>query len=274
MKSIVITGEGSYIGTMLQDYLLRQHGLYDVRIIPTVAADPDTFNFRGSDAVVNVAAIVHRKETPDTAALYSSVNRDLAVRIAKKAKADNVPLFIQFSTMSVYGKQTGVITKDTPPHPVTAYGRSKLEAERGIAPLADDRFKVSVLRPPMVYGPGAKGNYHTLEKLTRFLVFCPTIQNRRSLVSIDRLCEAIRERIDNPRSGIFFPQDPTPVSTASLIKEIASRSGKNLWDTSVFNPLIRLLAKATPAGRKAFGDLLYEDLNELPLSAPFTEESS
>ena len=271
MKKVIITGEGSYIGSQLQEHLLRRPDLYDVKILPTIGVVPESFDFRGASAVINVAAIVHRKETPDTLELYSSVNRDLAIGLAKKAKADGVSLFIQFSTMSVYGMQTGVITKDTPPHPVTAYGSSKLEAEKGIASLADDRFAVCILRPPMVYGPDAKGNYRLLEKLTSYLFFCPTVQNKRSLVSIDNLCEFIRERIDDVRSGVFFPQDPFPVSTVSLIEQIASRKGKKLWKTSLFNPLIRILSRTTPVGKKAFGDLVYEDLSELPLSAVFME---
>lgn len=274
MKSIVITGEGSYIGTQLREHLLGQHDLYAVRIQPTVGVAPESFIFQGADAVINVAAIVHRKETPDMQDLYDSVNRDLAVRIAKKAKADGVPFFIQLSTISIYGKQTGIITKDTPPHPVTFYGKSKLAAERGIASLADDRFAVAILRAPMVYGPGAKGSYHTLEKLSRVSLFCPTIQNKKSLVSIDRLCAFIRERIDEARSGIFFPQDPSPVSTASLIEQIASDAGRKLWKTSLFNPAIRLLMKSSYVGKKAFGDLVYEDLFELPLSAAFTKEDA
>lgn len=269
MKSVIITGEGSYIGTMLCKHLLAQNGMYAVQIVSTVEASPESFDFCGADAVINVAAIVHRKDTPGMQSLYDSVNRDLAVIIAEKAKSDGVPLLIQFSTMSVYGMQTGVITKSTPPHPVTAYAKSKLEAERRIAPLADESFAVAILRPPMVYGPGAKGNYRTLEKLTRYLFFCPTVQNKRSLISIDRLCEYVRKRIDEARSGIFFPQDPSPVSTVALIEQIASDAGRKLWKTSLFNPMIQLLVKETSVGKKAFGDLLYDDLSELPLSAAF-----
>ncbi|MBR3178478.1 MAG: NAD-dependent epimerase/dehydratase family protein [Clostridia bacterium] len=273
MRSIVITGEGSYIGSALQEYLSREPGHYSVRVLPTIGIAPDSFDFHNVDAVINVAAIVHKKETPDLISLYDSVNRDLAIGLAKKAKEDGACLFIQFSTMSVYGKITGAVSEDTLPNPVTAYGRSKLEAERLIAPLADDRFHVAILRPPMVYGPGAKGNYHLLEKLTDYLFFCPTLQNRRSLVSVDCLCSFILGCVENPRSGVFFPQDPTPVSTASLIEQIASKKGKKLWRTSLFNPFIRFLSKHTTAGKKAFGDLVYENLSELPLSAVFQGES-
>lgn len=269
MKSIVITGEGSYIGSALQEYLSRQLNQYTIQVLPTIGKSPDSFDFHGTDTVINVAAIVHKKEKPELLDLYSSVNRDFAANLAVKAKADSVRQFIQFSTMSVYGKITGVITADTPPSPVTAYGKSKLASERLIAPLADDSFAVAILRPPMVYGSGAKGNYHLLEKMTDLLFFSPTIQNKRSLVSVDCLCEFIHRRIEDPRSGVFFPQDPNPVSTASLIDRIAAEKGKKLWKTSLFNPGIRLLTKTTSVGKKAFGDLLYENLSELPLTAVF-----
>lgn len=266
MKSVVITGEGSYIGSALQEYLSLYPDQYSVQTVPTIGKTLESFDFHGVDSVINVAAIVHRKETPDTLDLYSLVNRDLAAGLASKAKADGVHQFIQFSTMSVYGKTTGIITKDTPALPLTAYGKSKLESEHLIASLANDQFIVTILRPPMVYGPGAKGNYHLLEKITDYLFFCPTFQNRRSLISIDHLCEVIRLYIGDPHSGVFFPQDPQPVSTASLIEQIAHQKGKKLWKTSLFNPCIRLLILTTDAGKKAFGDLLYEDLSELPLS--------
>ena len=274
MKTIVIAGEGSYIGTHLQEYLRQQTDVYAVKVYPTVGIDPQSFDISGTDAVINVAAIVHRKETPETLDLYYSVNQDFAINLAKKAKEENVPLFIQFSTMSVYGKQTGIITKDSPLHPVTAYAKSKLEAERGLASLVDDHFAVSILRPPMVYGPGAKGNYHLLEKLTDYLFFCPTFQNKRSLVSIDHLCKAVYKCIQDARSGIFFPQDPFPISTVSLIEQIAACKGKKLRKTSIFNPLIKFLTATTGMGKKAFGNLLYQDLFELPLSSIYAEDDS
>ena len=272
MKRIMITGKGSYIGNALQAYLRRRPDLYAVEALDTVNRAPESYDFHGIDTVVNVAAIVHQKETKALLPLYDRVNRDFAIGLCEKAKTDGAHQFIQCSTMSVYGKNTGVIDADTPLRPVTAYGKSKLEAERGMAPLADDGFAVAILRPPMVLGHGVKGHYRTLERLTDHLFFSPTLENRRTFVSIERLCAYIQARIDDPRSGVFFPQDPTPVSTASLIDGFAAEKGRRLWKTSLFNPAIRLLRLTTTVGKKAFGDLVYENVSELPLSAVFDKE--
>ena len=273
MKKILITGENSYIGTNLERHLAQFPDRYAVETLPMIGHTPDEYDFCGADAVVHVAAIVHRKETVKTIPLYNAVNCDLALAAAKRAKDAGVNQFILFSTMSVYGMETGVITRDTAPAPKTLYGRSKLAAERAIALLADEAFRVTILRPPMVFGEGAKGNYARLESLTKKLPFLPDFENRRSLVSIGTLCEAIRGYLDEPRSGVFFPQEAAPVSTAVLMERIATAQGRSLKKTKAFNPAIRLLRACTHAGKKAFGDLVYEDLSELPLSAAFKEEA-
>ena len=87
---------------------------------------------------------MHKKETKDSQPLYDAVNRDLCVALAKKAKREGVGQFVFFSTMSVYGMDTGTITKDTVPAPDSQYGQSKLSAEQRIAPLSDETFTVTV----------------------------------------------------------------------------------------------------------------------------------
>ena len=161
--------------------------------------------------------------------------------------------------------ETGAITKDTIPKPVTQYGRSKFEAERRIAALSDETFLVSILRPPMVFGPGAKGNPERLRRLAKRLPFCPDFENRRSMVSIDTLCDTVRRLIDTPRAGVFFPQEPEPIATRTLIARAMEEQGRTPKRSGLFNPAIRALRACTHVGRKAFGDLVYEDLRELPL---------
>ena len=273
MKRILITGENSYIGTNLERHLMRFSDRYAVETLAMIGHTPDEYDFHGTDAVVHVAAIVHKKETAETIPLYDAVNRDLALAVAKRAKDAGVKQFILFSTMSVYGMETGVITKDTAPAPKTLYGRSKLGAERAVAALSDDAFKVTILRPPMVFGKGAKGNYRRLEALTKRLPLLPDFPNRRSLVSIETLCEAIRGYIDEPCPGVFFPQEAEPVSTTALMERIAIGQGKLVRKTKLFNPAIRLLRACTHAGKKAFGDLVYENLAMLPLSAARGKET-
>lgn len=272
MKRILITGADSYIGTHIEAYLGRFPEQYETVTLPMQAHTPDEYDFHGADAVVHVAAIVHRKETKDAQPLYDAVNRDLAVAVAEKAKREGVKQFVLFSTMAVYGMIEGTITGGTAVNPKTQYARSKLEAERRVAPLADDAFCVTILRPPMVFGPGAKGNPARLERLAEKLPFCPDFKNRRSMVSIDTLCREIRALLDAPRSGVFFPQEKEPVSTCDLIAQMMREQGRTPKRSKLLNPAIRLARACTSAGKKAFGDLIYKELSELPL--PEREEET
>ena len=266
MKRVCICGAHSFIGTALEARLSAAPERFSVRTL-SLHEPLETLDFRGADAVVLVAAIVHRKETKALIPLYEAINRDLAVETAKKAKAEGVGQFILLSTMSVYGMTTGTITKDTVPHPNTAYGRTKLEAERAVAALADGTFAVTILRPPMVVGAGAKGNYRRLERLAKRLPFSPDFENRRSVVRIETLCGTLARSIEAPRSGVFFPKEPEPVSTRELIEEAAKRQGRALKRSKLLNPAIRLFRTLTSTGKKAFGDLVCRDLSALPLSA-------
>ncbi len=266
MKRVLILGAHSYVGTALEKRLSASPERFSVKTL-SLHEPLGTFDFHGADAAVLVAAIVHQRETKALVPLYEAVNRDLAVETAKKAKAEGVKQLILLSTMSVYGLSTGVITADTVPHPVTAYGRTKLEAERAIAALADETFTVTILRSPLVVGKDAKGNCQRLERMARKLPFSPDIENRRSLVRIETLCEVLECSLEKPQSGIFFPQEPKPIATRDMIEEMAADAGRTLRRSKLLNPAIRLFRVLTTTGKKAFGDLIYQDLSALPLSA-------
>lgn len=272
MKRILITGGHGYIGTALAAYLKRFPEQYETALIPVRGVPPEALGFRGADAIVHAAAIVHRRETKQTQPLYDAVNRDLTVALAEKAKREGVGQFVFFSTMSVYGMDTGTITKDAVPSPKTQYGRSKLEAERRIAALSCDTFTVTILRPPVVFGPGAKGNPATLYRLSKILPFSPDFENRRSMVSIETLCASVKALLDAPRSGVFFPQEPKPLATCELIERAMREQGRTPKRSKLLNPAIRVLRACTRVGKKAFGDLVYENLTELSL--PKEEEET
>src|SRR5690606_19975052 len=103
------------------------------------------FDFSKFDVVFHVAGIAHIKETKKNRDLYYKINRDLAVETAIKAKESGVKQFIFMSSMSVYGKITGVITKNTVPQPKTYYGKSKLESEMLIKNLTSNNFNISII---------------------------------------------------------------------------------------------------------------------------------
>ena len=255
-KKILIVGEGSYIGDFLKEYLTEYSPLYQVSTLNAIGLVPEPEQFAGFDDVVVVAGIAHRKETRENRKLYYQVNRDLVVSVAKASRKAKVPHLTLLSSMSVYGLEQGHITKETAEAPKNAYGNSKLQADRALRYMASPEVKAAILRPPMVYGKGCKGNYQTLRKIALKVPVFPDVKNERSMIYIGNLCEFIRETIDLEREGIFFPQNCEYVNTAEFIRLIAMNHGKKVR----LIPVPGKLFKKIPAGaaRKAFGDLTYE----------------
>ncbi len=260
MKRILITGADSYIGTSVEKWLQRYPGRYET---DTIDMRNDTWkqkSFSPYDVVFHVAGIAHVSTDPKYKDLYYRVNRDLAIETARKAKKEGVGQFIFMSSIIVYGDSCRgkVIHWDTEPKPANFYGDSKLQAEDGIRALCSESFKVVILRPPIVYGKGAKGNYPKLAKAAKKLPFFPDMQNKRSMLHIDNLCEFVRLMIDNEESGTFFPQNAEYVSTSELVRLIARVHGKNIRLTRLFNPALKLMGKFTGLISKVFGDMAYD----------------
>jgi UDP-glucose 4-epimerase len=260
MKKILITGKDSYIGTSLEKWLSQWPDKY---MVDTIDMKGDTWkdnDFSEYDVVFHVAGIAHVSSNSKREDLYYRVNRDLAVETAIKAKAEGVKQFIFMSSIIVYGGSKSckrVIDQDTVPKPNNFYGRSKLQAEEGIRPLEDDNFKIVILRPPMIYGKGSKGNYPRLAKLARKVPVFPDIDNQRSMLHIDNLCEFIKLMIDNKESGLFFPQNKEYVKTSEMVRLIADVHGKKIRLTKVFNPFIKLMYRIGTVN-KVFGNMVYD----------------
>lgn len=263
-KKILIAGEGSYIGESFRTYM-QQFANYKVDVFDSKSDCWRDMDFSQYDVVYDVAGIAHVKETDQNRDLYYKVNRDLAIDIAKKAKAEGIRQFIYLSSMSVYGLVEGRIDKDTRLKPVNAYGKSKLEAEKLLWELRDDAFVVSIVRPPMVYGDGCKGNYQTLRKFALKYRFFTKYTNERSMLYIDNLSSAIRGIIHNSESGLYFPQDSDYVQTYEMVKGIATQEGKKFRSTRIFNPIIKLMSKRVNVFKKVFGTLTYEKDMNVPL---------
>ena len=256
MKNILITGKNSYIGTSLENWLMREPDNYKVDTVDMKDGSWKEKDFSQYDVVFHVAGIAHIKETSDNQDLYYKVNRVLAYETAQKAKDDGVEQFIFLSSMSVYGIENGFIDKSTPLKPNSAYGKSKVEAEKLINKLQDDSFTVATLRPPMVYGKGCRGNYPRLVGLALKTPIFPKVDNKRSMIYIDNLSEFVKRLIDNRSGGLFFPQNADYVNTSEMVRIIAEVHGKRVVMTKLFNPLLRLLNVSTV--NKVFGDLVYD----------------
>lgn len=259
MKKILVIGTNSYIGNSFILYI-EQLDVKDF-IIDKISAKHkiwEKYDFTGYDVVLHLAAIVHMRETKGNVSEYYKVNKELAISIAKKAKTCKVEQFIFMSTAAVYGSKVSIITKSTIPHPDTYYGRSKLEAEQKIIDLHSDNFKVAIVRLPMVYGYSCKGNFQRLVKLTKVVPVFPDIQNKRSMIYIENLCEFLRLLIEQEEWGYFYPQNEEYVCTSEMVRIIGESMGRKIYFTRVFNPLIKILDKKVPSIGKMFGDFVYE----------------
>lgn len=259
MRSILVTGANSYIGRAFSQYMGAFSGEYMVHSVSLRHGSWREKDFSPYDAVLHTVGLAHMRETAGNRPLYGQINRDLAVETARKARAEGVGQFLFLSSMSVYGMDEGVITPKTVPRPQSSYGRSKLEAEQLLWGLRTETFRVAILRPPMVYGEGCRGNYRALVRLAGLLPACPEYENRRSAISIEHLCAYMKETIDSGAEGVFCPQDPEYFCTCRMICRIAEAQGRRLPQTRLLNAGPALLRRFTRAGRKAFGDLVYWD---------------
>lgn len=271
MKKILITGANSYIGTSFEKYVAQYADDYQVDTVDMLDDSWREKFFSGYDAVFHVAGIAHSdngKISKKKEQLYYSVNTDLTVETAKKAKADGVKQFIFMSSAIVYGNsaplgKNKMITKDTPVSPANCYGDSKVQAEKGILPLTDETFKVVILRPPMIYGKGSKGNYPLLAKFAKKLPVFPYVKNQRSALYIEHLTEFIRLMVENEENGIFFPQNAEYSNTSEMVKMIGSAHGKKVRLIKGFAWALKLLGIFTGLINKAFGNLTYaQELSE------------
>lgn len=256
--NVLIFGKGSYVGTHIKEHLEKFD--YTVTELEARSDAWKNFDFGSYDVVYHVAGIAHMKETDDNAYLYYEVNRNLAYNVAKRAKYVGVKQFIYMSSMSVYGLEESreLITINTPTNPNTNYGKSKLQAEQKLQELEDDNFTVSLLRPPMVYGPGAPGNLGKLFKAVRKAHVFPTLNNERSSISIDNLSEGIKQVIEHGLAGVIILQDSAYRCTSEIIRNEMENEGVKVNFTSAFNPAVKALIGKVDAVTKAFGNLRYK----------------
>lgn len=268
---VLITGANSYVGTHVEQWLAQWPDRFEVDTIDM--RDPSwlEYDFSGYDTVYHVAGIAHAdvgSVTDEQKAAYYAVNTDLAIECAQKAKDAGVSQFILMSSMIVYGGKDW-IDASTEPAPANFYGDSKWRADEGVRALADDNFKVAVLRPPMIYGRGSKGNYPQLAKLATKLPAFPQVRNRRSMLHIENLCEFVRLIIEDRAVGVFFPQNAEHVCTSDMVREIAKVRDHHIVMVPGMSLPVDLMGKVPGKvgglASKAFGDSAYDlALSEYP----------
>lgn len=265
MKNILIVGKNSFIGNSFYTYISKFDG-YNCDKISVRNDDWKNFDFSKYDSVFYVTGIAHSdygKISNEKAKEYYKINSELTIDVAKKVKKDKVKQFIFMSSIIVYGATAPIgikktITKDTKPLPINAYGDSKLKAEKELNKLKDDCFKVAIIRSPMVYGKDCKGNFKTLKKIAKILPIFPYIDNERSVIHIDRLCEFVKKIINENLDGVFLPQDSEYMNTSLMVKELAREQGKNIILLKGFTPLLKFFSYFISFVNKAFGNMVYE----------------
>ena len=266
MKKILITGANSYIGMAFENYIKTFPDEYQIDTVDMIDGTWREKSFSGYDVVYHVAGIAHSdngKISKEKEELYYKVNTHLAVETAQKAKKDGVKQFIFMSSAIVYGNsapigKTKMISLNTPLTPANCSGDSKVQAEKGILPLSDEDFKVVILRPPMIYGKGSKGNYPILEKFAKKLPLFPYVNNQRSMLYIENLIHFVKLMIDNEEKGVFFPQNGEYSNTSEMVKLIGEANGKKVRLVKGFGWAVKFLGLFTGLVNKAFGNLTYE----------------
>lgn len=276
-RKVLITGAGSYIGESFTKYA-KMH--YPDNLV-TDAIDMRDGSWREKDfseydIVYHVAGIAHAdvsSVSDEIKEMYYAVNTDLALETAEKAKRDGVKEFVFMSSMIVYGESAPygkkkVIDECTVPMPVNFYGDSKLQADVSVRALADEKFKVAVLRPPMIYGKGSKGNYPTLAKLAKKLPVFPNVNNERSMLYIENLCEFLCQLflVDiasfDSKGNVFLPQNAEYTRTSDMVGLIAAVTGHSIVKTGLLNPAVMLAGKmpgkVSKLVNKAFGNICYK----------------
>jgi nucleoside-diphosphate-sugar epimerase len=207
---IALTGAGGFIGSVLQPAL--EAAGHDIR--PAVE----------SDAIVHLAAIAHRRGVSSED--LQRVNVDLAQSVARTA-ADRGARMIFMSSVKVHG-EAGSFTEGSPFDPKDAYADSKVRAERMLRAMRG--LRLTVLRPPLVYGPGVKANFRALmAALARGLPLpLASVANRRSLIYVGNIADAVVRCLASPQSAgrTYLVSDGAPVSTPDLCRSVASALGR------------------------------------------------
>lgn len=208
---VAVTGASGFIGSALCPLL--------------ASAGHEIVARENAQAIVHLAGIAHRHAVPEE---IRRVNVDLALRIGREA-ADVGAHMVFMSSVKVHGERsTTPLTERSPIEPQDRYGESKAQAERGLGEIAG--LKLTVLRPPLVYGPGVRANFLALVRaLARgWPLPLASLENRRSLVFVGNLADAVRRCLESPASAgkAYLVSDGEALSTAQLCREIADALGR------------------------------------------------
>lgn len=260
-KTLMITGASGFIGS---NFIKKYENEYNIIPVCLIKNKPEELDYTGVDAILHLAALVHQmKGAPEEK--YFEVNTELTRRLATTAKEKGVKHFVFYSTVAVWGTHgyfdhNKVITLDTPVNPTTPYAKSKYEAEEILNELKGDNFKISILRPPMVYGENCPGNMKRLEKLVDVLPILPfgNDENKRTVVHIDKLLDETTKIIQNEKKGMFIPKDDRDMSIKNILEYIFKNKNKNKKLIKLPKFIVAILHKIKPKEMESlYGSLVF-----------------
>ena len=277
---ILVTGAGGFVGTAVIAEMARRGLSYravtrmpregffcigdiDPRTDWTAALD-------GVDAIIHLASRAHvmNETVADPAAHLRSVNVDSTLNLASQAIKAGVKRFVFISSIKVNGESTRPgrpFTAEDTPCPQNPYAQSKHDAERGLFALARDSgsgFEVTVIRPPLVYGPGVKANFATMMDWVNRGIPLPlgSVNNKRSFVYVGNLADLIILSAIHPKAAgqVFLVSDGEDISTTELFKKLAHALGRPSWMMPLPTPLLNF--GAAMIGQRAITSRLTDSL--------------
>lgn len=234
---IAITGANGYVGTALTEHLLAEKhnvtalsrsGNHSLQVNYDNATELQSA-LRGHQALIHLIGKTHSQDSMEALADYRKINVELSKTIAMAAADAGVKTFIYMSSIKAMGENRSTpYQADDTPTPTTAYGISKLEAEKALQCICDrSGMKLIVIRPPLIYSPTAKGNIEQLKRVLTKGMPLPlkSIHNKRSIVTLTDLCKIIQITLEQQiEQRTLLPGSPPSLSTPELIERIASDS--------------------------------------------------
>jgi UDP-glucose 4-epimerase len=280
---VLVTGASGFVGRHLAPALARNgwvvrravrrpSGRDDEVVVESIGPATDWQDaLAGADAVVHLAARVHHQHEEHAVELYRNVNTEGTLHLARSAANFGARQFIFVSTVLVHGRSNdgrAPFREDDVLTPRGLYGMSKAAAEAGLKNLANGGdMSITIIRPPLVYGSGARGNFALLEKAIALGIPLPFagIDNRRAFLSVENLTSLVMHRLSNPQAkfDIFLVADNEQVSTPEFIRRLARAAGKPPRLFRMPRPLLSALLRIS--GRKEANDSLLGSL-ELDLT--------
>jgi len=272
MRTVVVTGANGFVGRTITRHLIAQgfrvraivrsedarcaliSGAEIVGVGDMTARSDWRSLLRGASAIVHLAGRVHRMGDLEERA-YFAENVEVTKRLALAARAEQLDHFVFFSSIKVNGERTEdrPFSAEDSPHPQDAYGRSKLAAETELLSL-DGLSRITIVRPPLVYGPGVGANFQKLMKLVASGIPLPfgRIHNRRSIVNVWNLADLVHAVLGLRDEGkeVLLVSDDEALSTPDLIRRIARSMNRRARLLSAPLPLLNALARVTGRARE------------------------